>query len=338
MVGSAAVAAVFAEPAWLAMTAVPGGDLGRAGGSRIGMADVEVLRSVLRNFEVLHRRHGGGLLRAQVVQLLNQQSRRAVEGSYSDEVGGHLLSALSELAFLAGLITVDTGRHALGHRYYTQALGLAMRAGDKSSGGNVLAEMSRETIDLSARATGDDVLDAGQHAAALARSALYVVGDRATPAVSAYIHAIEARGLAVLGDTKGVLRALGEAQRAFERGPAEEPAWLGYYTEVDLTSDIGQCLRDSGRPRQGLVMLERALYALPEGRVTSRAKTQIHIAAAQLALRDFEAADHVTAAALDSVGGLSSERTVERVRALRRRAGQVGAGRVGERITAFLAS
>ncbi|PPK68981.1 hypothetical protein V5P93_001353 [Actinokineospora auranticolor] len=55
-------------------------------------------------------------------------------------------------------------------------------------------------------------------------------------------------------------------------------------------------------------------------------------------LGDRDAADHATELALTAVGPLSSERTVERVRALRRRARKVGARQVDERITAFLAS
>jgi hypothetical protein len=69
-----------------------------------------------------------------------------------------------------------------------------------------------------------------------------------------------------------------------------------------------------------VALLERALDALPEHRVTARAKTRIHIAAAYLELRDYEKADQVTAEALEAIGPLSSSRIVERVKGLRRRA------------------
>jgi tetratricopeptide (TPR) repeat protein len=85
-------------------------------------------------------------------------------------------------------------------------------------------------------------------------------------------------------------------------------------------SDIGQCLRDTGRPHQGVALLERALGTLPDHRVTARAKTQIHLAAAYLELRDYDKADQVTAEALAAIGPLSSSRIVERVKGLRRRA------------------
>ncbi|MGQ0839751.1 hypothetical protein [Actinokineospora sp.] len=336
MVGSAFAAAAFAEPAWLALTSSPASEFSRVGVSRIGMGDVEVLRETVRHFEQLHRRHGGGRVRTQVVQLVHQQSRLMREGTYGERVGCALSATLAEATFLAGLTTVDSGRHALGQQYYTQSLGLAMRAGDRSFGANVLAEMSRVTIDV-----GTNVVDAGrdgQHAAALARSALQVIGGDATPAVAAYLHAIEARGLSLVGDPRGATDALDAARKAFDRGPGDEPDWLGHYGEVDLDSDIGQCLRDTGRPRQGVALLERALSTLPAGRATSRAKTRVHIAAGYLELREFEQADTVTAEALDAVGVLSSERTVERVRGLRRRARQHGARQVEERISEFLAT
>ncbi|GLZ37832.1 hypothetical protein [Actinokineospora sp. NBRC 105648] len=339
MLGSAFAASAFAEPAWLVTNARPTPDLARAGGSRVGKHEVDVLRSTVRHYESLHRLHGGGLVRGQVVQLLHQQARAMSEVGYTDAVGRELAGALAETAFLAGLTTIDSGRAALGQRYYAQALGLATRAGDSSFAANVLAEMSRVTIDIGMNAPDADAVEqGGQHAAALARSALQMMGGRATPAVGAYIHAIEARGLGLLGDGQGAIEALDRARRSFDRGPQNEPGWLGHYTEVDLTSDIGQCLRDAGRPRQGLVMLERALAALPANRVTSRAKTQIHIAAAHLQLRDFDAADHAIATALNAVDSLSSQRTLERVKALRRRARQVGAHQVDERVTAFLST
>ena len=100
-------------------------------------------------------------------------------------------------------------------------------------------------------------------------------------------------------------------------------------------SDIGQCLRDAGRPQQGVALLERALATLPEHRVTARAKTQIHIAAAYIELRDYEKADQVTAEALAAIGPLSSSRIVERVKGLRRRANRRH-NDLDERIADFL--
>ncbi|HVK24271.1 MAG TPA: hypothetical protein VM677_23195 [Actinokineospora sp.] len=331
MLGSTFAAAAFAEPAWMAMTSSPARELAEVG--RIGRTDVEILRSTVRHFERLIRVHGGGRVRPQVVQLVHQQSRAIQDGTYGEQVGRDLASALAEATFLAGLTSVDSGRHALGQRYFAQALGLAMRAGDQSFGANVLAEMSLLTIDIGANSADQrEVGRAGQHAASLARSAQHVIGGRATPVVSAYLHAVEARSLSLLGDRHSSAAALDAARQSFDRGSGNEPAWLGHYDEVDFTSDIGQCLRDIGRPQQGIVLLEQALAGLPAGRVTSRVKTRIHIAAAYLELGEHDQAGKVTDDVIEAADGVASERIAERMKRLRRRARQVGADQVDERL------
>ncbi|MFJ8965512.1 hypothetical protein ACIRG5_39615 [Lentzea sp. NPDC102401] len=324
LMGSAFTAAAFAQPAWLALTMTPA----NAAGARVGSADVEAMSMMVRQFEQMHRRHGGGITRPLVVQFLHHQAQAALRGTYTESVGRDLCSVVAEATWLAGLNSVDSGRHALGQQYYTQALNLARQAGDTLYAANVLGEMSRVTIEV-AQNPGD-----AQHATALARSALQLANGDATPALGAYLHAIEARGLALLGDAQGTQEALDNAQRSFDRD-GTEPDWLSFYGESDLMSDIGQCLRDTGRPHQGAALLERALGTLPDHRVTARAKTQIHLAAAYLELRDYDKADQVTAEALAAIGPLSSSRIVERVKGLRRRAN----GRhddLDERIAYFL--
>ncbi|WP_313888201.1 hypothetical protein [Lentzea alba] len=320
LMGTAFSAAAFAQPAWFAVTATPA----RAT-ARVGNTDVQMLLETVRHFERLHRRHGGGPVRQQLIHFVHHQARAALHGSCSDAVRQDLFSAVAQATWMAGLTTVDSGRHALGQRYYTQALNLAVQAGDRLYAANALAEMSRVTIDV-----GQDP----HHAAALARSAVQLANGDATPALGAYLHAIEARGLALLGDVKGTQTALDNAQRSFDRD-GTEPDWLSFYGASDLMSDIGQCLRDTGRPQQGVALLERALDTLPEHRVTARAKTQIHIAAAYLELRDYEKADQVTADALAAISTLSSSRIVERVKGLRRRANRRH-NDLDERIADFL--
>ncbi|WP_231949376.1 hypothetical protein [Alloactinosynnema sp. L-07] len=331
MLGSTFAAAAFAEPAWMAMTSGPARDL--AEGGRIGRTDVEILRSTVRHFERLHRVHGGGRVRPQVVQLVHQHSRAIRDGNYGEAVGRDFAGALAEATFLAGLATVDSGRHALGQRYFAQALGLAMRAGDQSFGANVLAEMSVLTIDIGANSVDQrEAGQAGQHAVSLARSAQHVIGGRATPAVSAYLHAVEARSLSLLGDRQSSAVALDAAKRAFDRGPCDEPGWLSHYSEVDFTSDIGQCLRDIGRPQQGIALLERAVADLPAGRVTSQVKTRIHIATAFLELGEHDQAGRITGEVINAMEGVASERIAERMKRLRKRAQQCGATQVDERL------
>jgi tetratricopeptide (TPR) repeat protein len=321
LLGSAFAAAAFAEPALLALTVPAQAHASRSGGGRIGWSDVEVFLHTIQHFEQLHRRFGGGAVHDQVVRLLHGYAEQALHGSYTDEVGRALFSTVAQATFLTALTSVDAGRHALAQRYFTQALHLAQQNGDPAYAANVLAEMSRLTIDVAtARGAGDAQSRDAQYAVALARSAIQVAAGRTTPSLAAYLHVIEARSLVLLGDATGATTALDNARRAFDRPSQPEPDWLGYYGEPDLLGDLGQCMRDAGRPNQGLALLERALHALPAGRATARAKTQVHIAIAYLELGEHEQAAASTAQAIDAVGRLASNRIVDRLRVLLGRA------------------
>lgn len=260
--------------------------------------------------------------------------------SYPDHLTRDLHRAVAQATWLAGLTSIDSGRHALGQAYYAQALHLAHQSGDRVYAANILAEMSRTTMDV-ANASGN-VAANGRHAVALARSAVHVAGERATPGFKAWLHAMEARALAMVGDRHAVDEAVLRARRSFDGADGNEPEWFGFYGEADFLADVGQCLRDVGRPRHGLAMLERAAAALPEHRVTARLKTQIHIAAAHLAMGDIRTAGEVVAGVLDATQVISSNRIVDRVRSLRGHAHGAGPGRAArefdERVAAFLAS
>ncbi|MGH4015933.1 MAG: hypothetical protein ACRDSL_18830 [Pseudonocardiaceae bacterium] len=94
----------------------------------------------------------------------------------------------------------DVGRDALAQRYYIQALDLAMGTGDRLYAAFVLATMSRMTVRIGENTlTEHDTLRHGRQGAALARAGLTITQGAATPALAAELHALEARGLALLG-------------------------------------------------------------------------------------------------------------------------------------------
>jgi hypothetical protein len=74
----------------------------------------------------------------------------------------------------------------------------------------------------------------------VARAGLSIANGRATPVLSALLHAVEARGHALLGDSNSTRTAVIEAQRHYERSRLNgEPSWLGFYTEAELAADFG---------------------------------------------------------------------------------------------------
>jgi hypothetical protein len=213
---------------------------GSASGTRIGRADVARFRATVDVFSQLDDRFGGGHARSTLVQYLHTDASRLLHGRYVDDVGHELFSATAEAALLAAWMTYDSAPgSALAQRYFIQALALAHAGGDRMLGASILDAMSHQ-----ATYTGRY-----KEAASLARAALAGTRGVATATLTSHFHAMEARALARLGDAKGCDRALAEAVSEFERRrPEDDPEWIRYFDESELSAEISHCLRDLGRP------------------------------------------------------------------------------------------
>ena len=119
--------------------------------------------------------YGSGRVRGQVVQLLHREVNQLLHGSYSETTGRALLSAVARATKTAGWMSGDVRRHSLAQRYHIQALDLAMRAGDRPYGAEILAETSRLTVRIGENApAGQDTLRHGRQTVALARAGLTI--------------------------------------------------------------------------------------------------------------------------------------------------------------------
>ncbi|MGH3913991.1 MAG: hypothetical protein ACRDTC_11380, partial [Pseudonocardiaceae bacterium] len=198
LLGSVFSVAAFAEPTLYALLLPPAQSTARAGGRRVGMADVEILTEHITHLIKLFAQYGSGRVREQAVQLLNREANQLLHGTYSEKTGRALLSAVARATKIVGFMSGDVGRHSLAQRYYIQALDLAMRAGDRSSGADILSEASRLTAGIGENApAGQDTLRHGRQAVTLARAGLTIAEGAATPALTAKLHAMEARGFAL---------------------------------------------------------------------------------------------------------------------------------------------
>ncbi len=344
LLGSAFSAAAFSEPALFALTVPPTDSTAQAAGRRVGMADVEILTEQVTQLRQLDYRYGSGRLREQVVSLLHREANQLVHGTYSGKTGKALLTAVAQATKLAGMTAADVGRAALAQRYHIQALDLAIAAGDRLYAANVLSEMSRLTLQIGWNAlTDDDRLRHGRQAVALARAGLAVAQGTATPALAAELHAMEARGLALVGDVREAHRAVLEAQRSYESMlPDDEPPWQDFYTEAAFAADLGKCLRDLGEAEQAIKLSAAAVRDYESARVRARCFAQTDLAGAHLLGRDFEQAAALGRDALRTAAQVSSTRTLDRLHTLQRqiqplRAGSPHLRELDERITGFLA-
>lgn len=320
LLGSAFTAATFSEPALFALTVPPADSSARASGRRIGIADVEILTEHIAHLRRLDHRYGSGRVREQIVQLLHRGGNTVLHGTYSEKTGKALLSAVAQACWLAGSMAADVGRHSLAQRYYVQALNLAMGAGDRLYAVNVLSHMSRLTVQLGHGAVSEDGrLGNARQAIALARAGRSVANGMATPVLSALLHAVEARGHALLGDANSTNTAVLRAERDYGQARSEdEPAWLGFYTEAELSADLGRCLRDVGEPAQATHLIIQALDGYESWRVRSRCFVQTDLATAHLVGRDLEQAAAVGREAVHAAAQVSSTRTLDRLRTLQR--------------------
>jgi len=322
LLGSAFTASAFSEPALLAVTMPRAENTARVAGRRIGMADVEIITESIAHLRRLDHRYGSGLVRGQVVELLHREASTVMHGTYSEKTGKALLGAAAQASWLTGSMSADVGRHSLAQRYYIQALNLAMSAGDRLYAANVLSHMSRLTVQIGHGAIIDhDRLRHGRQAVALARAGHSVANGNATPVLSALLHAVEARGHALLGDGNATRTSVLNAERPYEHARHDdEPNWLRFYTEAELAADLGRCLRDVGDPDQAARLITHAMHRYEPWRIRSRCFVQTDLASVHLVGRDYEHAAALGRDAVRTAAQVSSTRTLDRLRTLQRQA------------------
>jgi hypothetical protein len=138
----------------------------------------------------------------------------------------------------------------IAQRYFIQALKLSDFADNQLLGGSILDAMSHQATYLGRSAD----------AVNLARAARSGTRGIATPGVTAHFHAMEARGLAVGGDSAGASKALNSAVRVFEkREPGTDPDWISYFDDAELSAEFSHCFRDLGRHKEAFMYSERAV-------------------------------------------------------------------------------
>ena len=146
---------------------------------------------------------------------------------------------MGEATLLAAWMSYDSApASALAQGYFVQALALAQAGNDRLLGASILDAMSHQAT-FTGRFT---------EAASLARAARAGTRGIATPTLTAHFHAMEARALARLGDAKACGHALSESMREFERAnPENDPEWIRYFNESEVSAEFGHCMRDLGR-------------------------------------------------------------------------------------------
>ncbi|GHF32331.1 hypothetical protein GCM10010218_11670 [Streptomyces mashuensis] len=283
----------------------------RAPGSRVTTGDIAALRSVGELFRTIDHAYGGGHARQALVRYLEHETEPMLRGTYGETTGRRLFAAAADLTRLAGWTSYDIAAHGLAQRYYVQALRLAQAAGDRAYGAYVLVTMSRQAV----------YLGHGREAVQLARVAQQGVGSGAAPVVQALLHAVEARGHAVLGEVRACSASLARAERALESArPGDDvPYWVRYFDEAELADELAHCHRDLQQYRAAAQHAERSLQLRAAAYARSRLFCRVVLASARLGLGELEQACQLGAEAAQQASEMRSVRALEYVRDFERR-------------------
>jgi hypothetical protein len=293
-----------------------------ASGVRIGAGDVTRFRATVDLFAELDNRFGGGHARESLIKYLSVDAERLLNGRYTADVGRALFSAVGEATLLAAWMTYDSAPTSqLAQGYFVQALALAQAANDRLLGASILDAMSHQAT-FASRFTD---------AANLARAALTGTRGVAPPTLTAHFHAMEARALARLGDTKSCSQALSASVTQFDWAiPENAPAWIQYFNESELSAEFGHCMRDLGRASDAVRYAGSSLQASMAASGRSDFFVSLVLADAQLAAGDAEQACDTALKAMAAGDQIRSARCVSYLREFGRHLPADAVGAVAE--------
>src|SRR5215217_3864346 len=273
------------------------------GSGWVGHSDIEAVRAMQASLKAIDDTHGGGVALPMAVEYLGGEVAPLLHGRYNDAVGRQLFSATAEFTLGVGWMAYDAGKHGLGQRYMAQALRMAHAANDRAFGGRILAAMSHQALHL-----GD--VRHGLDFACAARAGTQGV---VTPTTAAMLAAMEACAHAARDDASPCLRALTEAERAFERSnPSQDPPWVDF-DEGGLTGHLARSFRDLNRPNEAEQFAAKSIQLCRPTHLRTRVQRYAILASAHAQQGDLEDAYAVGRQALAEVPRLRSRRTLDDV-------------------------
>ncbi|GGS43213.1 hypothetical protein GCM10010206_00510 [Streptomyces cinerochromogenes] len=258
------------------------------------------------HFRSADRQTGGGRLYGAVIRHLSDRvAPRLVDiGS-----GPQVFAAAAALTEMAGWMAHDSGHDDRAAQHFARALPLAHTSGDLPLAAHVAASSSHLALETrdAARAVG------------WARTGLELAaqGPR-IPALTARLHTMQARALAVASQRTPAAHALEAALRDLEASPAAEHPWLSPFDTAALASESALILRDLEQYDEALLHAEQAVALREAGRARSLALSRISLVDIHVRRGDLDAAVSVGHDLLSTSPTLGSVRVVQQLDRLRR--------------------
>ncbi|NBM19992.1 transcriptional regulator [Streptomyces sp. GC420] len=295
-------------PVWEWENPPEDGDVSRDGRTRVGMADIQMLRAARAHYEQMYRKAGGVATRHRIVGFLNAEAAPLLRGGYTDALGRQLHRATGGLVAIAGICAYDSDAHGLAQRYFHQALRLAKASGDRGLGAYVIALLVNQSL----------FMREDRQAVAFAEAALRAAGRQITPALAADLYAMQAKAYAHLGDSGSALACIRRAESAAERiSPGQEPDETGYVQPGLVNVQVAEALLGLG----DLGAAHRHAAAAVGTPAHDRGRVHRLAMLSQVQLRRGEA-DRAAATAVqmaELARGMESQRLRDRLREVRER-------------------
>ncbi|WP_405794551.1 hypothetical protein [Streptomyces sp. NBC_01506] len=216
---------------------------------RLGMAEVERVRSVATRLHRLDDLHGGAELSKAAAHYIDHVEQAARRCTYGDRVQTGLYKALGEVATSAGWFAFDDGQQKAARHWWDTGLRYALLARDKRLQARIWSSMSHQAC----------VLGHGGEAVDIARVALAETRGRRDGQLSSLLHTRVARGHAVQGQGGRCGRSMLRAEQEFERQPEEPQQWLRFFNTGEISGTAALCFIDLGQPAKAVDAARDAL-------------------------------------------------------------------------------
>ena len=288
----------------------PGPLVSGLSGRRVSVALVDRLIAMVSDLRKMDDVAGGGGILSLARQEFEWVAGLLDQAVYDERTGRELHVALAELGQLCGWAAYDAGHHGLAQRYYVAALRAAHSADDRPLGAYVLSCMAEQAA-RQGRPT---------EAVTLIQTALIGTRGCQTPSLLANLYNRQGYAFATLGDASGCTAALSQARTQIERlTPAAEPSRLYWMNRANMTSEVGNSLRQLGHVEQAATVLENGIAMFDDSLPRCRLGYLIHLAdtlARPGKQRDLDAAVDRGLEAIQLVENLNSTRCVGLIRNL----------------------
>jgi tetratricopeptide (TPR) repeat protein len=274
---------------------------------KVGAGLLDTLDEMTEGYRRLDRQLGAASVFDDSIHHL-QRIARLKDASMATENRGRLAAAAGEVASLAAWQALDLGRPGAAWSYYCLAARAASEAGHRELHAYVMAETSYVLL------FGGQV----REALSLVKRARHLARGT-TPRLQAWLAAAHAEALAIAGDAGATLRALDQADGAFQQVEhGSGPRWLTYFDQSHLVRWKGHCLVLVGQPETAFAVLQEALDSVDASFVRARAGALVDLATLHLRQGEVDATCNVLGQAFRLARETHSAKNKRRIIEVRR--------------------